>query len=80
MPSADADLPFRLEVQGMGVLLPFGHGEVERLLGGDDLAVLVVKSPVLPVDVDVPASLHVLVALDGATLLLPMKLLGFMLR
>lgn len=43
-------------------------------------AVLVVKSPILPVDVNVPAGLHVNVALHGATLLLPMKQLGFMLR
>ena len=36
------------------MLLAFGHGKVEYLLGGDSLAVPVTKRPTLPVDVKEP--------------------------
>lgn len=74
----NVDLPLRFQVQRMRVLLSFGHGEIQCLLGGDRLPVLVVERPTLPVDVDVPACLHVPIALDGAALLLPGELLGLM--
>ena len=61
MSPANANLPLRLEVERMGVLLSLGHGIVECLLCGDRLTMLVVERPILPVDVDVPACLHVLV-------------------
>ena len=75
--SPDADLPFRFDVQRMGVLLTLGQGEIERLLGSDRLATLVMKRPILPIDVNVPPCMHMLVSLHGAAFPLPCELLGF---
>jgi hypothetical protein len=58
------------------VRLALGHGVIEPFLGGDRLAVPVVKLTVLPVDVEVPACLHVLVNLHGVALPRPGELLG----
>ena len=54
------------------MLLAFRHGEVECLLGGDRLAMLVMKCSILLVDVDVPACLRVLVALWRARFFVPL--------
>ena len=70
----------RLDLQRMGVLLAFGHGEVERLLGGDRLVKLIVEGAVATVDVQFSTGLHVPVGLDSAALPLPIELLGFMSR
>jgi len=64
------------QVPGMGVHLALGHGVIKPLLGGDWFAVPVVELTVLTVNVEVPACLHVLVNLHGATLLFPGELLG----
>ena len=42
----------------MRVHLAFGHGVIERFLGGDRFAVPIVELTVLPVDVEVPACLQ----------------------
>ena len=54
--------------------LALGHGVIESILGTDRLAVAVIELPTFAVDMDVPARLGVLIALDGAGLLLPRKL------
>lgn len=49
------------QVLGMRVRVALRHGMIEPFLGGDWFAVPVVELTILPVDVVVPACLHVLV-------------------
>jgi hypothetical protein len=57
----DADI---WQIFGMRMHLALGHGVIQSFLGTDRVAVAVIKLAVCTVNVDVPACLNVLVALD----------------
>ena len=58
--------------------MSFRYDEVERLRCYDLFAMLIVKCPILPIDVNVPTCLHMLIGVHGAALPLLGELLALM--